>query len=180
MMKPQETKDYGADGVDIQTAKLLQAKAYPDPRTRPGPLLWNGQEVWTHFELRTPKTGRLRLEFLSDPIEPMQGFDVKVESGAIELLGGERVQLLRTWNDDQYESSVEYPYRSESGLIRVWNVYKRQWFNGEMVDEKWTGNAGFLVSRKDERTWLFRCSDGSPEFPVFSRLVVGVSILGES
>ena len=169
-------KDYGADGIDIQTAMIRHVKAHPDRTRRPMYILWNGQAVWTSYNLAVPEEGRFRLEFLSEPTQPAQGVDVKAEGGRIALAGGESVQTLRTWHDVRYEEAVEYLYKSRAGLLSIWNVYHRHWPDGRVTEEKWTGNAGFLVEQVGHDRWVFRCSDGPAESPDFGRLTFRVSV----
>jgi hypothetical protein len=169
-------KDFGAEGIDIQTAMIRHAQIYPDPATRPKHILWNGAAVWTSFDIAVPEKGRFSLEFLSEPRESSQGVDVKVEGGAITLPGGERVQILRTWHSPQYDGAVEYPFKSKAGLLKVWNVYHRPWPDGRVTEEKWTGNAGFIVEQQAENRWVFRCSSGPSESPDFGQLVFRISI----
>ena len=169
-------KDYGQTGVDIQTAMVLRAKANPDRVRRPKSILWNGQNVWTTYEIVVPREGRFTIEFLSEARQPPQGVDVKAEGGQIILAGGEAVQTLRTWHDERFESVVEYPYQSEAGLLKVWNVYLRSWPDGRVSEEKWTGNAGCLVDDKSDGGLVFRCSDGGAKVPDFAQLVFRLSI----
>ncbi|MFZ5786398.1 MAG: hypothetical protein ACOY3Y_08145 [Acidobacteriota bacterium] len=164
-------KDFGADGIDIQTAMVRHVQTHPDRATRPKCILWNGEAVWTSFDIPVVKTGVFRIEFLSDPREPAQGVDVKVEGGAVTLPGGEVVPKLRTWHEPRYEKTVAYPFKSKAGLLKVWNVYHRVWPDGRITEEKWTGNAGFIVKNETEDRWLFRCSNGPSELPDFDQLV---------
>jgi hypothetical protein len=171
------TKDYGADGIDIQTAMVRHVQAHPDRATRSKYILWGHQAVWTTYDLAVPDEGRFRLEFLSEPRQPSQGVDVKAEGGEIRLSSGESVQTLRTWHDARYEELVEYPYKCKAGLLKIWNVYQRVWPDGRVTEEKWTGNAGFLVEQRGRDRWVFRCSDGPSKSPDFGRFVFQVSIL---
>ena len=174
--KDVEVSDFGSDGIDIQTAMLRHAKNYPDHTTRPQYILWNGKAVRTGFEIAVAREGRLRLDFISDPRDPSQGVDIKVEGGGVVLSEGEVVNTLRTWHEPSYENFVEYSYKSNDGIIKLWNVYHRIWPDGRTTEEKWTGNAGFLVEEGPKGCWLFRCSDGSSSPPDFSRLIFRFSI----
>lgn len=170
-------KDFGSDGIDIQIAMIRHVQSHPDRATRSKHIFWNGEQVWTSFDVVVPEEGRFQLEFLSAPRVPLQGVDVKVEGGGVTLAGGESVHTLRTWHDPRYEKAVEYPYKSKAGLLKVWNVYHRSWPDGRISVEKWTGNAGFLAEQEAERSWVFRCSDGPSELPDFNQLVFRLSIL---
>ncbi|MCP3996563.1 MAG: hypothetical protein GY722_16130 [bacterium] len=178
MRRPTDTaaKDYGADGVDIQTAMISHVQAHPDRTSRPKHILWNGEAVRTSFDVTVPKEGRFRVEFLSEARQPPQGVDVKVENGEILLPRGEGVQTLRTWHDSRYEEVVEYPYTSKAGVLKVWNVYYRSWPDGRITEEKWTGNAGFIVEQEADGRWVFRCSNGPSESPDFSQIVFRISV----
>jgi hypothetical protein len=171
-----ERSDYGRAGISIQAAMVRNVSDHPDRTTRPRFVLWNGQKVWTTYEVPVPDIGRFRIEFLSDPREPLVGVDVKAENGLVQLSGGEEVATLRTWHEPRLESSIEYSYRSSDGRLKVWNVYRRSWPDGRVTDEKWTGNAGFTVVDEGERSFLFRCSDGGCAQPDFGRLVFRFSV----
>jgi hypothetical protein len=172
-----DQKEYGADGIDIETAMFRHMKAHSDPASRLKPILWNGKAIWRIFDVAVPKKGRLRLEFLSKPTEPSQGVDVRVEGGAVILQDGERVQTLRTWHEEKYEEVVEYPYDSKMGLLKVWNVCHWVWPSGEITEEARRGNAGILVEQEAEDRWLFRCNNGPSKPPDFDQLVFRLSIL---
>jgi hypothetical protein len=174
-----EMTDYSTEGIDIQTAMLRHVRAFPDRSLRPPYLLWGGQKVFTSYTIHVPSFGRLRLEFLSVARAPRQGFDVKTESGGIFLARGEAVHTLRTWNDERYERSVEYAYRSAARRLIVWNVYEREWPGGRMTEERWTGNAGFVVSGDTDRGLVFHCSHGPARSPDFEQLVVRVLVSPE-
>ncbi|WP_146742338.1 hypothetical protein [Oleiagrimonas sp. MCCC 1A03011] len=175
-LKGVKVNDFGSDGIDIQAAMIRHAKDHPDRVTRPQYILWNGKAVRAGFEIIAPKEGRFRLEFISAPREPSQGVDVKIEDGAIALPGGGFVNTLRTWHEPSYEDFIEYSYKSNDGVIKLWNVYHRSWPDGRMTEEKWTGNAGFLVEEDGKDCWLFRCSDGLSSPPDFTQLIFRFSI----
>lgn len=170
-------KDFGADGIDIQTAMIRHVQAQPDRATRSKHIEWNGKAVWTSFDVVVSEEGRFRLEFLSEPRDPSQGVDVKVEHGSIALPGGEAVRILRTWHEPGHEKTVEYPYKATARMLKVWNVYRRPWPDGRITEEKWTGNAGFLVQQEAAGCWVFRCSSGPAPSPDFDQLVFRLSIL---
>ena len=171
-----EMTDYSTEGIDIRRAMLRHVQAFPDRARRPPYILWAGQKVFTSYAIDVPSSGRVRLEFLSVPRVPRQGFDVKAEGGAICLAGGEAVQTLRTWHDERYEGTVEYAYRSAARRLIVWNVYEQEWPGGRVTEEKWTGNAGFVVDGDVERGLAFHCSHGPARSPDFEQLVVRVVV----
>ncbi len=169
--------DYGVDGVDIQTAMVRHVRANPDRARRSKHILWNGEALWTCFEVPVLRAGRFRIAFLSEPRTPPQGVDVKAEGGRITMRNGEAYPVLRTWHD-RCEDVVEYPFESGSGLLKVWNVYSRTWRDGRVTEEKWTGNAGMRVDHEADGGWRFRCSASSEEAPDFDHLVFRLTILG--
>lgn len=168
MSKP---KDYGETGFDIQYAMVDQVQRYPRKENRPDFVLWNGIHVKTSDALKVPNRGVVTATFLTAHTPVKQGFDLKLD-GWLELAGGERVSLLRTWKDDIHEDSVRYPFQSNDGLLRFWNVYERSWPNGVVTEEKWTGNAGFWIETIDDCHRIYHCSCGPVERPDFSCLLV--------
>lgn len=169
-------KDYARDGIDIQTAMVRDVEDFPSHFRRPRQIAWDGEPLWTSFEIAVPEEGRFRVEFLSVARESLQGVDVDVEDGGITLPSGKSVKTLRSWHDPRYEPAVEYPYHSKSGSLKVWNVYHWTWPKGLTTEERWTGNAGFRVEKEGGGCWVFRCSDGPSTPPDFGRLVFRLSI----
>ena len=167
--------DYAQRGVSISAAFLEQARRVPKEE-RPDYVLWGGSKVQTGDRIPVPRKGRVRGEFLSAKPVTEQGFDMKVK-GWLELAAGERVSPLRTWYDEKYEATVEYPFSSRDGLLLVWNVYKMHYPGGQIVEEKWTGNAGFIVEQIGERDRIYHCSPGNLSEPDFESLVFRISIL---
>ncbi|MBX3180316.1 MAG: hypothetical protein KF886_23440 [Candidatus Hydrogenedentes bacterium] len=168
--------EYADSGRDIQWAMVDQVKRYPDKSKRPDHILWNGRVVKTYDRIPVAESGLIRAEFLSVKPEFEQGFDLKVYDGWLELEKGERVDILRTWKDNRYEDSVEYPFFCRKGEIGVWNVFKRMYGNDRVVEEKWTGNAGFWVEELSESERIYHCSHGMADPPDFEALVFKVSI----
>lgn len=172
--------DYGASGLDIQTAMVQHVKANPDRKTRSDFIFWNGKEVRTSLSISVPPRGQVRLEFLSGEPVPKQGVDIKAENGGLLLSDGQYIETLRTWWDDDYEPTVEYSYVTATGSLKVWNVYERRWPDGRVTTEKWTGNSGFWVESAGDRSFIFHCSPGTLPDPNFEFLVVRLTCLGET
>ncbi len=169
--------DYGASGMTICEAMIDNANRFPDKDNRPNFIFWNGLHVKTGDRWQVPELGRVRIKILSHKKEVEQGIDLRVIKGAVILAGGEEVSLLRTWADERYEAVVEYPYFSKSGEMYITNVYKVVLPNGITREEKWTGNAGFLVESVSSKERIYRCSYGDAEAPDFGSLVFGVTII---
>ncbi|MBN2132737.1 MAG: hypothetical protein JW741_24770 [Sedimentisphaerales bacterium] len=167
--------DYGSSGMSIQRAMLDHVRRFPRKSNRPPYILWGGKKVLTADELLVPQQGYLIGEFLSLKGDPDQGFDISIR-GYIQLEDGERVQRLRTWNDPQYEPRVRYPFRSEDGTLRVWNVYRVARGKGKPVDERWTGNAGFWVEPISDLDKIYHCSPGTANKPDFESLVFRITV----
>ena len=146
-MIPAKQRDYANSGLTIRTAMNDHVKTYPDKLKRPEFILWGGLLVKTSDVFAVSERGVVRAEFLRCKGDVEQGFDVKLDDGWIELQDGEHISLLRTWKDDKYEDSVEYPFFSGDGRLWVWNVYKMKYRGGQVVEEKWTENAGFWIER---------------------------------
>jgi hypothetical protein len=168
--------DYAQSGLTIQHAMLDHWKRFPNKDERPEYILWAGLRVKTGDAFPVPKDGIVRGEFLSWKGGVEQGFDIKVD-GWLELEKGEKVQLLRTWNDPRYEAAVEYPFHTEDGVLWIWNVYKVRYPDDRVVEERWTGNAGFWVEVISETERVYHCSHGIAKPPDFESLVFKITVL---
>lgn len=174
-----EEIDYAITGLDISQAKVDQAKRHPDKSTRPDYIIWGGNRVQTYDWWDVPKSGTIEVEFISALNSIEQGVDIKIDQGGIWLASGEEISVLRTWKDDHYEEIVRYLFHSLSGRLCIWNVYKVRHPNGHAEEEKWTGNAGFLVEHRGEHERIYRCSPGDASPPNFEALVFRVSVSGK-
>lgn len=168
--------DYAYTGMDISQARVDQANMYPDKISRPEYIIWNGEHVQTFDWWDVPTSGIIKIEFISAIDDIQQGVDVKIDAGAIRLETGEEAPVLRTWYDDRYEDTVEYPFHTSSDRLCIWNVYKLQHPSGRVTEEKWTGNSGFVVEQLNVGTRLYRCSPGGLSRPTFEGLVVKIRV----
>ena len=171
-----QPKDYATSGLSIQYAMLDHVKRFPNSSSRPQYILWGGRRIKTGDAIEVPKTGMIRAEFLAVKKDVDQGFDIKA-NGGIQLPDGRRVELLRTWYDTRYEPMVEYPFECEDRILRISNVYRMRYGGGQVIEEKWTGNAGFWVEKSSELDRVYHCSHGMAEVPDFDALVFRISIL---
>ena len=175
-MKTEPEKDYADSGLTIQYAMLDHFKRFPDKRLRPRHILWNGLRVTTSDGIAAPKDGRVRAEFLKSVGDVEQGFDIDVK-GWLQLADGKKVKRLRTWNDPRLQPTVEYPFHTTDGFIWVWNVYKMRYPGGQVVEEKWTGNAGFWIEEASKTERIYHCSHGMANPPDFGCLVFRITLL---
>jgi hypothetical protein len=125
--------------------------------------------------LRVPNKGVVEAAFLQAKEGVEQGFDLKV-NGWFCLKGGEQIPVLRTWKEDRYEDAVVYPFVSQDGQMWVWNVFKMEYPGGQVVEEKWTENAGFWVEMRSEVERIYHCSHGMATPPDFESLVFKIRI----
>ena len=167
--------DYAGSGLTLQQAMVAHAKRHPDKKSRPETILWGKRRVRTSDFIHVPSEGVVRLEFLTSSQAIRQGVDLKVD-GWIELAGGEHVPLLRTWQDEQFEDVVEYPFFAKDGLLWTWNVYEMTYPGGQKVEEKWTENAGFWVDVIGENERVYHCSHGMASPPDFDSFVYKLTI----
>ena len=174
MLPVEDTTDYSKSGLTIQYAILDQMKRFPNKENRPKSIVWDGFKIMTGDKIAVPQKGIIRGEFINVIGDIEQGFDLKV-NGWFELRGGEKVESLRTWYDAQYEPVVQYPFFSKDGVIWGWNVYKMKYPGGQIVEERWTGNAGFWVEIKNDQR-IYHCSHGMAYPPNFESLVFKISI----
>ncbi len=167
--------DFASSGLDVQAAMVRAVKSYGKKIDGSCGILWNGRVVLGGDRIPCGKRGLVRLELLHFSEDVEQGVDLKVD-GYFELLHGEKVPLLRTWADARYEDVVEYPYFSKSGLIHVWNVFKRRFPNGQTLEDRWTGNAGFWIEELSPTDRIYHCSHGMADAPDFEALRFRVSV----
>jgi hypothetical protein len=174
-MAPTTKHDYAESGFTIREAMLDHAKKYPNKRDRPEYILWRGLHVKTSDAFSVPQTGTVKAEFIFAKEEIEQGFDIKVD-GWLELAGGEHVPTLRTWKDERYADTIEYPFFSRDGRLWVWNVYRMTYPSGHVIEEKWTENAGFWIEHVSENERIYHCSHGIATPPDFDSLVFKVRV----
>jgi len=167
--------DYAHSGLVIQYAMLDHFKKFPDKNRRPPFILWDGKQIFTADRIPVPSKGRIRTEFITSKSDTEQGFDLSI-NGYLKLVNGEKIKTFRTWNDPRYESAVEYPFMSKDGLILAYNVYKMVYPGGQIVGEKWTGNAGFWIEVMNENERIYHCSHGMAIRPDFESLVFRVTV----
>jgi len=138
--------DYKYSGLSISQAKIDQKKR----GIQSDVVIWGGLEIYTAYKIRVPNHGKVTAEFLFDAAEESNGFDMKV-NGYFLLAQGEKIPVLRTWNDPEYEPIVSYDFFSEDRILSVWNVYKYFLPNGNFIEVKWDGNCGFLVEKVNQQ-----------------------------
>jgi hypothetical protein len=169
------SRDYAVSGMTIQQAMLDFIRARRGGDGGPPKIRWGDRLVQTSDCIAISRKGRFRLEFLSAREGFRQGVDVKVSAG-IRLADGGNVSTLRTWNDPEYESAVEYEYESTDGKLWVWNVYEAKQPGGQVEALKWTDNAGFWAEdTQGGRT--YHCSAGPCSPPDFEALVFKITVL---
>lgn len=174
----EDSQDYAKSSLTIQSALIDQFKRFPDKKTRPQCILWEGLRIKTADSIPALKAGRIRGEILRSKGEIEQGFDIDIK-GWLQLIDGKKVKRLRTWNESLLAPDVEYPFCSKDGLIWVWNVYKMRYPGAQVVEEKWTSNAGMWVEEESQTERIYHCSSGAASSPDFECLVFKISVLPE-
>jgi hypothetical protein len=174
-MRNSKTTDYSQSSLTICDAMIADFEKHPDKATRPDHIRWGDFLVQTSDKLKVPRRGVVTAEFISAKPGVRQGFDLEVD-GWFELFDGKKVPLLRTWKDDEFEDTVEYPYKSKDGLLYVWNVYEMIYPSGHRTEERWTENAGFWIEHLSKNERIYHCSHGSAYPPDFESLVFKVSV----
>ena len=167
--------DYKSTELDIQAAMVDMATRHPDKSSRPRFIQWGEHLVTTIYDWQVPTSGTISIELLSAVSDVRQGLDVKISHGKV-FLAESQVDHLRTWFDPELSKEVSYDYEASDGMLKLWNVYERRWPDGQITEEKWTGNSGFFVEEVNELEKIFHCSHGSVPNPKFDCLVVKVGI----
>ena len=175
-MNGDDCPDYAGSGHNIQSAMQDWYKRSLGRADYPNYILWNGLKVKTGDWWSVPRSGRIRVEFVGWKNDVEQGVDVKIDKGSLAFADGTKIPLLRTWADPALNPVVEYPYNSRTGRLLVYNVFKREDPHG-LVDEKWTGNAGFWVEEVSEFDRIYHCSHGLAPEPDFDLLTFRVRVL---
>ena len=168
--------DYSKSGLDIQSSMVDHAKRFPSKAKRPQHIIWNGLEIKTFDWWDVPSRGIVRLEFISLNSDIEQAVDLQAEEGAIELPDGTKVPILRTWADSKFTDIVQYNFYTKTKRLCVWNVYKMRHAGGQVVDERWTGNAGFWIETLNTDERIYHCSHGMAGTPDFDLLTFKVSV----
>ncbi len=169
-------RDYSQTGLTIREAMVDHAERNPDKGSRKPYIRWGDLRIQTSDAISVPSEGVVRAEFIASAGPLRQGFDMEVEGG-FQLAGGQQVPLLRTWREKGRSDTVQYPFRSRSGQLYVWNVYEMVYPSGEKIVEKWTENAGFWIETINERARVYHCSQGMATPPDFDSLVFKVFVL---
>lgn len=167
--------DYEHSGLNIKRAMLDHIRKFPEKSQRPAHIIWGGREIKVVDWIEVPTNGTVRFEFISGQDGIEQGFDAKLE-GWFELEQKEKIPVLRTWKDDRYEDVVEYPFFSRDNRMGIWNVYKEHLPNGQIREDKWSGNAGCWIEKITEYERIYHCSPGMLDPPDFESLVFKVTI----
>ena len=132
---------------------------------------WNGMTLHGLFEFDNVPD-QFRLEFLGSKPLPVQGVQLRIRGGKLEIDGVEATDFV-LWTDTA-PSSVAVTVRPTGRgktTLKLWNV----WRGGLDVTQAWLGNAAIHVEGSADPTHVvLRCSDGEGE-PDFEDLVVGVT-----
>lgn len=155
-------------------------RKFPDKKSRPRFLQWNGLHIQTSDHISLPREGWLAAKFVDCDEEFQQGFDLKLSKGWLRLANGQHVQHLRTWFDSRLARQVQYEFETTDGILQFWNVYKRKWPDGGVTEERMTGNAGFWVEEVAETRRIYHCSSGECYPPNFEAMVIELSWFSDS
>lgn len=132
---------------------------------------WNSMTLYGLYEFDSVPD-QVRLEFLSSKPLPVQGVQLRIRGGVLEIDGVEATDFV-LWTDSA-PSSVAVAVRPTGRgkpTLKLWNI----WRGGLGVTQAWLGNAAIQVEGSaDPARVVLRCSDGEGE-PDFDDLVMGVT-----
>ena len=171
--------DYQDAGLSLQRAFVNARKGnrnVPRELREPLSILWGGRDVVTGDVFPIPSTGGVVIERLDGHQELKQGVDIGITRGSILVPGFAPQSLLRTWFDESLPDRVRYEYVADDGLLLVSNIYTMQ-RGGDVVIERWTGNAGMCVEEIGPYERIYRCSTGPRPLPTFDDLVFRLTIV---
>jgi hypothetical protein len=133
---------------------------------------WEGGPLYGVYELEAPDA--FDVEFLSFASKPVQGLNLTVYDGLLEIEGVEgRTMLL--WHDTAppVVPVIVKPAKGKKTILKIWNVWRGK-VGGVDVTQAWLGNAGMRIDQVANQLTL-HCSDG--EGPVdFGDLQVRVTL----
>lgn len=132
---------------------------------------WNGMTLYGLYEFDSVPE-QVRLEFLGSKSQPVQGLQLRVRGGVLEIDGVEATDFV-LWTDTAPQSVAVAVRPTGRGkpTLKLWNI----WRGGLGVTQAWLGNAAIQVEGSADPTHVvLRCSDGEGE-PDFDDLVVGVT-----
>lgn len=167
-------KDFSLLGVSIQRALLLDRAQKGGDVVRGRSVLWGKVRVQTSDWIQIPPSGRVKITLLKYAESVRHAVDLRIPDGHLILDGGERVSLLRTWADPDYEDQMEYAFES-SGEICVTTASETQLANGQRVLEQFTGNSGFWIEKQGDSR-IYHASYASADPPNFESLVFSVQV----
>jgi hypothetical protein len=168
--------DYALSGKSIQDAMLdHHTRSCSAAKGVPSSIRWGAHRVQTADRVVVPTAGTLQLTFHSGRYSPKQGVDLKCESGHVVLVDGTCVPHLRSYYEAELADELEYRYVSKPGVLRLWNTYQVE-RAGSLIDEYWTGNAGFVKESTGEMEWTYRCSMRDDPTPTFDALVFSLRV----
>ncbi len=165
-----DSLDYKISGLSINQAMVDSAKRSRRVAGEPLRIKWGDLWIQTSDTWLVLEHGHVRAEILYASAGTEQGFDLSVD-GWFELANDHHLACLRTWKDERFEDVVEYPFFSRNSRLDVWNVYKTRHSEQLVVEDKWTGNAGFWVERTSNIERIYHCSHGSVVTPDFDSFV---------
>ncbi|WP_139225146.1 hypothetical protein [Dokdonella immobilis] len=169
-------KNYERENVTIQQAMMAECKRLGKP-LREISIRWQDHEVKTFDWISVSKKGKLTVRLLHYGIEVRQAVDIRAKEGGIFISDSDRVEVLRTWADPDYEDVMIYPFEC-SGELCISTACETLLPNGKIEIERFTGNSGFWVEEQGKiRT--YHASPANVARPNFESFVFSIEIEGD-
>lgn len=122
-----------------------------------------GQQQVIQMDLIPIRSGNITVRFLSEPIG-IYGVVLKSYKGSITLSDGSKVPSVFVWNELGLDREVRHPVECPDGELGIWNIYRTTHPTGETTEDYFTGNAGMIVNRAEDKVRHYLCSAGPGPF----------------
>lgn len=144
--------------LDTDMTRTL-AQRFADVNGRP--VMVNGITVRSIYRRSVENGQKVRVRFVFDRKDPLQGLRLKFKDGFVILNDQELTELV-VWREtapEEFCLVCRTKGQKASGEFRVWNCWKAA--NGVM--QAWIGNAG-MVAEECNKFVTLKCSPGIGDF----------------
>lgn len=144
------------DQVSLQE-RFLRSKGQPQ---RVG-----NDEVVQIDRVALPNTALITLKFLGDvPFADNAAVIAITKPGKIFLPDGTTTTALQIWDEAALPRVVTYKVEASGQCLRVHNKYRTHHRSGLVTEDKFTGNAGMVVTQTAQNSKRYECSKGPGPF----------------
>jgi hypothetical protein len=112
-----------------------------------------------------PDTAIVTLKFMGDaPFADNAAVIAISAPGKIFLPDGATANSLQIWDEASLPRMVAYKVETARQCLRVYNKYRTHHGSGLVTEDKFTGNAGMVVTQTAQNSRRYECSNGPGPF----------------